>query len=455
MAHTLNSDILSEEFLIDLYRSCFTNDNILSLVCTHIKTEYLPDKDFIVLHNALKTYFRQSKTRPLPSVIRQAVASKRSVSALLDEILDDSYEIECQQILQGLEDYIRQVRLVQVYKEIGELYNKGERKQAEKAMLKYTEWLSEFTLSEDEFIDVIGTFEERFTENRKAHNEAQNSKAPVTRFYIDEIDARNQGKNLRTQLTCILAPSGVGKTHAARWIGSQACIMDGLDVLHVQLEGSRSEVLDAYSASLVGCSTYLYETGRLRDSQIQDIINQLSTISGRIYVKSYPKFNAHVSTVDVYNTLQKYKKKYGKAPDILIIDSMDLLEPSTNFSRSGDKEERKKRIAVANDLKDLASEEDLWVVVTYQSTIENREWLNDEKNVLTEYNCAEAKGLVRPLTHLITLNQSDAENREKTMRINIAKSRFFAKGPAFKIATDYDHEMFYDKKRTITLTNIG
>lgn len=36
------------------------------------------------------------------------------------------------------------------------------------------------------------------------------------------------------------------------------------------------------------------------------------------------------------------------------------------------------------------------MVVTYQSTIEDRDWLNNERNVLTEYNCSEAEGLARP-----------------------------------------------------------
>lgn len=91
------------------------------------------------------------------------------------------------------------------------------------------------------------------------------------------------------------------------------------------------------------------------------------------------------------------------------------------------------------------------MVVTYQATIENRDWLNDEKNVLTEYNCSEAKGLSRPLTHLITLNQSEAERKEDTMRLHIAKSRFFSKGDTFKIATDYANEVFYDARRTMSL----
>ncbi len=91
------------------------------------------------------------------------------------------------------------------------------------------------------------------------------------------------------------------------------------------------------------------------------------------------------------------------------------------------------------------------MIVTYQATIENRDWLNDEKNVLTEYNCSEAKGLSRPCTHLISLNQSSAERNEDVMRLHIAKSRFFKKGDTIKIATNYDDEVFFDAQRSLTL----
>lgn len=51
-------------------------------------------------------------------------------------------------------------------------------------------------------------------------------------------------------------------------------------------------------------------------------------------------------------------------------------------------------------------------LLTYQATMENRDWLNDEKNVLTEFNCSEAKGLARPMTHLISMNQSDMREKK-------------------------------------------
>lgn len=447
------SNVLTEEFLMDLFYTCMENDYILAVVMEHVRKEYLPDRDFITLHSCLRSYYKDYKKAPTFSILKQMIANNKSAVSLLDDIYDSASVIETEQILEQLESYIKQVRFQKIYKEVGELYNKSGHEEASKKLQEYTEWASTFNLRSSEFVDVIDTFGIRFKANRQKHN-ADNKMLPITRFYIDELDAMNNGRDLRTQLTCFMAPTGVGKSHAARWIGKNACQIDGLNVLHFQLEGSKDEVVNAYSASLVSCSTYRYETGTIRDVDIARMEAMLKAVSGKLYVKSYPKFNAHVSTIDIRNGIQDFKKRYGINPDVVIIDSIDLLTDSSG-RKYGENGERHKRIAVANDLKDLAADENVWMVGTYQSTIENRDWLNDEKNVLTEFNTAEAKGLARPMTHLITLNQSDRERKEHTMRLNVAKSRFFEKGEPFKIATDYENEQFYDQVRTMNINKAG
>lgn len=438
---------------MDLFFTCMNNDYVLAVVMEQIKKSYLPDRDFISLFNQLKTYYKEYKKAPTYSILGQAVSRQKSVAALLDDIYDSGNELGTEQALEQLENYIKQVRFQQTYKEAGELFNKADHEQASLKLQEYAEWVSTFSLRESEFVDVIGTFGIRFKGNRQKHN-AVDKQLPITRFYIDELDVMNNGRDLRTQLTVFLAATGVGKSHAARWIGKNACQIDGLNVLHFQLEGSRDEVVNAYSASLVKCSTFRYETGTIRDVEIERMEEMLKSVAGKLYVKSYPKFNSHVSTVDIRNGIQDFKKRYGISPDVVIIDSIDLLIDASGrkYSENG---ERHKRIAVANDLKDLAADENVWMVGTYQSTIENRDWLNDEKNVLTEFNTAEAKGLARPLTHLITLNQSDRERKEHTMRINVAKSRFFEKGEPFKIATDYENEQFYDRERSLNISKVS
>ena len=326
-------------------------------------------------------------------------------------------------------------------------YEKAARKQAQ-----FVEWEQNFNLRESEFVDVIGTFRSNFTKNREKHN-AGSTLRPITRFYIDDLDEMNGGRDLRGQLSCFMASSGVGKSHAARHIGKSACQLDGLNVLHIQLEGSKAETVNAYSASLVSCNSFKYETGTIRDAEIARMEEELKAISGRLFVKSFPKFNTKVTTIDIKNCISDFKKRYKIQPDVVVIDSMDLLH-SSSAKNGGSKEMRHERVEVANDLKDLADDESAWVVATYQSTIENREWINNEDNVLTEFNCSEAKGLVRPLTHLFTLNQSERERKEKIMRINVCKARFCEKIPVFKIATNYDIEKFYDRTRTMNINKL-
>lgn len=166
------------------------------------------------------------------------------------------------------------------------------------------------------------------------------------------------------------------------------------------------------AGGLIARNAFYFERGHIAEVEMRRFEKEIERYAGSITVRSFPRFAARISTIDIRNGIAEYRKINARTPDIVIIDSMDLLNDASR-RQWGAEHERSKRIAVANDLKDLAADENVWMVVTYQATIENRDWLNDENNVLTEYNCSEAKGLARPCTHLISLNQSAAE-REPT-----------------------------------------
>lgn len=466
MATINETTVLADDFLQDLFHTALhedegdskDNDYLAAMLVEHLPAKSLPDREYQNIHRALIDYYKRNKRVPPYSILKQSVANRAANVERLTEIHERPKVLEINDALTQLEAFIRQLRFQDAYKKAGEYFNKGAAVEAQKEMCDFAAWSADFSLTQTEFVDVVGSFSIRLKDNKRKHQSDSKGK-PVCRFYIDGLDHQNKQRNLRGQLTCFLAPSGVGKSHIARWVGRCACKEDGLNVLHIQLEGSQAEVVDAYSASMfndnedkdgIFCSAYDYETGNISDEMLVEMERELSTIQGKLHVKAYPKFNANVSTFDIHNAIQDYKKRFKASPDVVIIDSMDLLTDSTgqNYSEKG---ERLKRIKVANDLKDLASDENVWMVTTYQSTIENQEWLNDEKNVLTAYNTSEAKGLCRPLTHLITLNQSTAESKEQTMRLHVAKSRFFKRCEPIKIATGYDHEKFYSRKRTLSM----
>lgn len=443
--------VLTTEFLCELYNSAFENDYMCSIVFQYMDDIYLPDKEFQMLNASLRSFYREHKCAPKYGVVRQMMSRSRAVTELLDEIKKTATGASEDALRQQFENYLKQQTFKHDMAEIKKLYENGDPLKAISEFQKKAQNMAMFSLSPDEFVDVAGTFEERLKKNREK-NEGTSDAKLVNQFYIDELDVRNKGKNLRTQLTLWLAMSGVGKTHVARWIGKNAAYVGGLDVLHIQLEGSESEVLDAYSASLVNAETYLYENGTLNSHVLEAFRKNLKLYAGALRVKAYPRFGKKVSTIDIKNEVEKYRNKYGKYPDVVIIDSLDLLTDSSGRVYN-DKSVRFERISVAKDLKDIAGEVNCWMNATYQATIEDPEWANDEKHVLECYHLSEAKGLQRPCTHVISLNRSSNEEQEQTMRLNVAKSRFFPKGKPFKICTDYDHENFYDRARTLNMPN--
>lgn len=443
---------LSAEFLYELYAAALRYDTLCGVVAENMRKEYLPDRSFQKIQEVIANHYRTYKSPPTYATLSQTFQGDYDAIELLETFRE--YEEEntnTESLTDLLEGYIKGVRLQKVYTEVGKLYNQNRQDKAEALLAEYAGWLSSFTLRTTAFVDVAKTFRERFEHNRRREAESRENRLPqVCRFYIPYLDALNGGRNLRGQLTCFLASTGVGKSHLAKHIGIRADIDDGLHVLHYQLEGSEQEALDAYSGGMISRNAYYFEQGKISDREFKHFEELVMGYAGSITVRSFPRFAARISTMDIKNGIAEYRKINGYSPDVVIVDSMDLLTDATR-RQWGAEHERSKRIAVANDLKDLAADENVWMVVTYQSTIEDRDWLNNERNVLTEYNCSEAKGLARPCTHLISLNQSSAERKECLMRLHVAKSRFFRKGDTIKIATDYDNEVFYDPQRSMSL----
>lgn len=442
---------LSAEFLYELYSTAIRHEYVCNILVTHMAGEYLPDRTFQKIQEVFENHYRTYKTPPAYAILTQVFNEDYDAIELINTFRDHDSLMNPEIVLDMFESYIKGVRLQAVYIEVGKLYNQNKHAKAQQRLQEYAQWLSGFTLKTTAYINVGETFAERFEKNRSKEQESQaNGLRQVIRFYLPDLDELNNGRSLRGQLSCFLASTGVGKSHIAKHIGIRANIDEGLHVLHFQLEGSEEEALNAYSGGLISKNAYYYERGKISDMEMKRFREMVKEYAGSITVRSFPRFNTRVSSLDIKNGIAEYRKINGYSPDIVIIDSMDLLTDATR-KVWGAEHERSKRIAVANDLKDLAGDENVWMVVTYQATIENRDWLNDEKNVLTEYNCSEAKGLARPCTHLISLNQSSAERTDDMMRIHIAKSRFFRKGDTFKIATDYDNEVFFDSQRTLNM----
>ena len=138
MATTQTNELLTDEFLMDLYYTCFKNEYILSIVCEHIRPEHLPDREFQALHKALQSLFRTSRKCPSFSMVKQSLSRSKGAMNLLDDIYDTSGMLSTDECVRQLEAYIRQVHFQKVYKEVGELYNKQRLDEAYEGLRQYT-----------------------------------------------------------------------------------------------------------------------------------------------------------------------------------------------------------------------------------------------------------------------------------------------------------------------------
>ena len=86
MASNNKTNVLSEEFLMDLFRTCMEDSYILGMVCQHVEKENLPDRDSIVLFKALKQYYTRNNKVPPYSAIRELIAENKSAIHLLQDI---------------------------------------------------------------------------------------------------------------------------------------------------------------------------------------------------------------------------------------------------------------------------------------------------------------------------------------------------------------------------------
>ncbi len=444
------TNVLTDEFLAELYNAAIEDDKMCSSVCKYMEDEMLPDKYYQMLNNAIKGYFKKYRTAPHYNMLKQILSESRAVSDLLNEIKDLASGASVEGIMEQFEKYLKIVKFKNVYKEIKNKFENGDKMEAISMFETEGVNLKQFSLMREQNVDVAATLVDRYLKNKQRRTEVDSSKLLVGNFYIDGIDVVNRGRNLRSQLAVCIAKSGVGKSHFARHIGVNAAYVGGLNVLHIQLEGSSNEVMDAYSASILKVDSFDYEMGNLNSHIFEMFERQLQEMKGTLEVRSFAKFSTHPTTIDVYNAIMEFKDRHKNYPDIVIIDSLDLLGDSSG-KKYAPKETRFQIINSARDLKDMANEFDCFVFATFQATVEDTQWVNNEKNVLTSYNTAECKGLDRPTSWFMSLNQSENEYEENTMRIHISKVRFGKKNVTIKICTDFAHECFYDRVRTLNL----
>lgn len=140
---------------------------------------------------------------------------------------------------------------------------------------------------------------------------------------ISELDGKLDGGLARKQLTLFSANSGGGKSVMLSNLGANFAMLHGMNVLYISLELAEPMIYKRNSFIMSGASSKEWK------EKISFIASKLNAIkrdgAGSYLVKRLPT-GSNANVIRAY--LKQYELEYGFAPDVIIVDYLDMMSPN-------------------------------------------------------------------------------------------------------------------------------
>lgn len=438
-------DVLTDDFILDLLKSCFEKKEIFEIAATHLKISFLPEEKHKKFWKEAVNKFKLNEKPPTLSVLQMEFRGDKDMLELIVEIKEREVE-DLDTILDGFDEFLKQLKFLELNQEVVDTYNRGERDKSYSLLVKGTEELSNFSIKSKYFTSVFNGFNERQSERLFADKNKD-----IIPSGIDPLDYCMGGANGGPQkgdAVLILGDSGSGKSLMMTGIGIHAARL-GKKVRHFQAEGTKKQCLDRYDAAWTGTLYIDMKNGIMNDGKfkaIQKIIQKLGR--NDIIVEAFEKYGSKTMT-DIRHSLKEMEKLHGKA-DVIIIDYLELMEPGDSKKYSADNE-RFRQTQIARQCKELAMEFHCIVYTATQANIVNYEMKSDMDFIYTRWNLSEDKGKIRPFDVFVTINMTPDERDDERIRLYVDKLREYLSGQTLPFATNFGYARFYDRKRTVTM----
>lgn len=435
---------LDESYLPELFKACLNKRDMLLVVRKFMKTTYIPENTgYREVWKAILSHFDKEGRPPTVGILSQRLSKITIADDALGEIrsiVTPDYE----GLIGSFSDFVKQHKFIELYEEVGDVYNEGKKEEAYAKFTKGAEELRDFSMSKALHDKVFGDFDTRFLERLFQQQTSSLDKHIPTG--IDLLDVITDGGTQLGEATLFLGDSGIGKSQLLIHLGIAAS-RRGHRVAHFQAEGTRQQALDRYDAAWSGTLYRDMKISHIDDEQYRRLLKIIKKIGGEIYVEAREKFGTWTMT-DIRNSLIEMIKSYGDI-SLVLIDYLDLIDPGDGKYYSPS-EERFRQQNVAKMIKNIAVEFNVSVITVTQASAVPPESREDTDFLLTRWNLSEDKGKLRPFDNFLTLNQTRDEKRDRVMRIFPDKLREHDGGvdPIF-IAQNLARARFYDKKRTL------
>jgi len=437
---------ISDNFLVELYKLCLTSEPFLGVVSKNLKYQYIPSEVHKTVWQEISDSYELDGVSPTIGVLSERLKNDSDAKKLLIEIKNCKIGDNRDSIIKQFESYIRDVRFVDLYTRVGEMWNKNTQKDRDDAiavLAKESEEIVGFSIGGELSAKVFSDFEKR-QELRKQKEEDSQLKIP---FGIHALDHYTYGGGRLGTSGLILGRSGAGKSTFLRWVGLHAARL-GYRVVHFQAEGTESEAMDNYDAAWTSVNTIDIEYGNIpanKATSIRRVREDILKGGGEIYVVASETFDS-MYIEDCNERLEEIENKIGKV-HLVLFDYLEIFNIKGRYD--GEKGERLKRDKIANKITNIATKFNVFSLsATQANDIKPEKW-NSPDYVMTRSDISEFKGALKPFSYFMTLNQTKDESDNGVIRLHNDKFRHSKSGQTYKIYQSLDNSRFYDSKRTL------
>lgn len=173
----------------------------------------------------------------------------------------------------------------------------------------------------------------------------------------------------RQEMTIFTANSGVGKSITMSNVAHNF-LMQGMDVVYITMELSENVVAKRFDS--IFTSIAQNEIFNNID-RIDTIIKEMCANMGNLIIKRMPESTTCANHIRSY--LKEYERMYGKAPDLLVVDYMDIM--TSNHKISAENLFVKDKY-IAEELRSIANDFDLVLVTASQQGRQAVQVKNDQ-----------------------------------------------------------------------------
>lgn len=406
------------EYII-LFNS-FLNQEYLSSIVEHLDVKYFTNKNIRAILQTIIKFFNERGSCPSLTEIKTHLTSEEEKQAYNDVVnvfkqLDTKFNKD--ELIANTELFLKERSLYNIIVDTAEKYSQGKADIAE-TLSKFEKAYS-INLVEDMGHWYFDDVDKHIRELLTVYNPI-----PTSWKFLDE---KLEGGLYPKTLTCFVGQVNIGKSIVLGNIAANM-IINNRNTLLISLEMSEFMYSKRISTQLTQIP---HNQLKLYTDELKQQINHVKKrIESKLVIKEYPPKTVTVRHVDSYIT--KLVRK-GFKPEIVVIDYINLLKPSTKNLNSYESVKE-----VAEQLRALSFKYNIPFVTASQV---NRPAFNATNPGME--SISESIGLAATCDVICSLWQEDEDKELGVMRLGMQKNRF---------GVNYGSCAFKVKYETLTLT---